>query len=35
MEDRELAAIPVCRRPRTKMYYVVGREHVNLWVGLL
>ena len=21
---------PVCRRLRTKMYYVVGREHVNL-----
>ena len=21
---------PVCRRLRTKMYYVVGREHVNM-----
>jgi hypothetical protein len=33
MEDRELAAVPVCRRLRTKMYYVVGREHVNLRVS--
>jgi hypothetical protein len=33
MEDRELAATPVCRRLRTKMYYVVGREHVNLRVS--
>jgi hypothetical protein len=33
MEDHELAAIPVCRRLRTKMYYVVGREHVNLRVS--
>jgi hypothetical protein len=24
---------PVCRRLRTKMYYVVGREHVNLRVS--
>jgi len=24
------ADTPVCRRLRTKMYYVVGREHVNL-----
>ena len=30
MEDRELASIPVCRRLRTRMYYVVGREHVDL-----
>jgi len=33
MEEHELAAIPVCRRLRTKMYYVVGREHVNLRVS--
>jgi hypothetical protein len=33
MEDRELASVPVCRRLRTKMYYVVGREHVNLRVS--
>ncbi len=33
MEDHELAAIPVCRRLRTKMYYVVGREHVDLRVS--
>jgi hypothetical protein len=26
----EAADVPVCRRLRTKMYYVVGREHVNL-----
>ena len=24
------ADTPVCKRLRTKMYYVVGREHVNL-----
>ena len=24
---------PVCRRLRTKMYYVLGREHVNLRVS--
>ena len=30
MEDRELTSIPVCRRLRTRMYYVAGREHVDL-----
>jgi hypothetical protein len=24
--------VPVCEQLRTKMYYVVGREHVNLRV---
>jgi len=33
MEDRELAAIPVCRRLRTRTYYVVGREHADLRVS--
>ncbi len=33
MEDHELAGIQVCRRLRTKMYYVVGREHVDLRVS--
>jgi hypothetical protein len=33
MDDQQLARIPVCRRLRTKMYYVVGREHVNLRVS--
>ena len=28
MEAHE--AVPVCKRLRTKMYYVVGREHVDL-----
>jgi hypothetical protein len=32
-EAREAAETPVCRRLRTKMYYVVGREHVNLRVS--
>jgi hypothetical protein len=27
------AGRPVCRRLRTKMYYVVGREHVDLVEG--
>ena len=26
----EKSEAPVCRRLRTKMYYVLGREHVNL-----
>jgi hypothetical protein len=30
MEAHDAASIPVCRRLRTKMYYVVGREHVNM-----
>jgi hypothetical protein len=30
MENQDLASTPVCRRLRTKMYYVVGREHVNM-----
>jgi len=30
MDANETADVPVCRRLRTKMYYVVGREHVNL-----
>jgi len=25
-----LKDVPVCRRLRTKMYYVMGREHVDL-----
>jgi hypothetical protein len=25
-----LEGIPVCKRLRTKMYYVIGREHVDL-----
>ncbi len=33
MEDHELAAIPVCRRLRTKIYYVIKREHVNLRIS--
>jgi hypothetical protein len=33
MENRELASIPVCRRLRTRMYYVVGRDHVDLRVS--
>jgi hypothetical protein len=30
VREPEAAETPVCRRLRTKMYYVVGREHVNL-----
>jgi hypothetical protein len=30
MEDRELASTPVCRRLRTRTYYVIGREHADL-----
>jgi len=33
MEDQDPASTPVCRRLRTKMYYVVGREHVNMRVS--
>ena len=33
MDTSEIANAPVCRRLRTKMYYVVGREHVNLRVS--
>jgi hypothetical protein len=33
MDDQDLASFPVCRRLRTKMYYVVGREHVSLRVS--
>lgn len=33
MDANENALTPVCRRLRTKMYYVVGREHVNLRVS--
>jgi hypothetical protein len=30
-ESRDLSAgTPVCRQLRTKMYYVAGREHVDL-----
>lgn len=32
MDAQDLHDVPVCRRLRTKMYYVVGREHVNLRV---
>ena len=31
--DETTGEAPVCRRLRTKMYYVVGREHVNLRVS--
>jgi hypothetical protein len=31
--ERDLAAIPVCRRLRSKMYYVFGREHPTLRVS--
>ena len=31
--DETTQETPVCRRLRTKMYYVVGREHVNLRVS--
>jgi len=33
MDAREDPQIPVCSRLRTKMYYVVGREHVDLRVS--
>jgi hypothetical protein len=31
--EHDLATIPVCRRLRTKMYYLGGREHVNMRVS--
>ncbi|MCG6920262.1 MAG: hypothetical protein LJF15_04130 [Acidobacteria bacterium] len=33
MDAHEAASNPVCRRLRTKMYYVAGRDHVNLRVS--
>jgi hypothetical protein len=33
MEENERADSAVCNRLRTKMYYVVGREHVNMRVS--
>ena len=33
MDANENAHVPVCNRLRTKMYYVVGREHVNMRVS--
>ena len=33
MDAQEPGNVPVCKRLRTKMYYVVGREHVNLRVS--
>jgi hypothetical protein len=33
MEAHETAEIPVCKRLRTKMYYVLGRDHVDLRVS--
>jgi hypothetical protein len=33
MNAHEAASKPVCRRLRTKMYYVAGRDHVNLRVS--
>ena len=33
MDAQDTAANPVCRRLRTKMYYVVGRDHPNLRVS--
>jgi len=33
MDANENAVAAVCTRLRTKMYYVVGREHVNLRVS--
>ncbi len=32
-QDDDLGAIPVCRRLRTKMYYLGGREHVNMRIS--
>ena len=29
-EATPLSAVPVCRRLRTRMYYVVGRDHPDL-----
>ncbi len=28
--DRATGEVPVCRRLRTKMYYVLGRDHIDL-----
>jgi hypothetical protein len=33
MDANENANVAVCNRLRTKMYYVVGREHVNMRVS--
>jgi hypothetical protein len=33
MDANENAHAAVCNRLRTKMYYVVGREHVNMRVS--
>ena len=33
MDAHETASNPVCRRLQTKMYYVAGRDHVNLRVS--
>jgi len=33
MDANENAHASVCTRLRTKMYYVVGREHVNMRVS--
>jgi hypothetical protein len=31
--DTDCSTQPVCRRLRTKMYYVVGREHIDMVEG--
>jgi len=33
MDAHDHASMPACRRLRTKMYYVAGRDHVNLRVS--
>ena len=33
MEAQATAEIPVCKRLRTKMYYVMGRDHLDLRVS--
>jgi hypothetical protein len=33
MEPAEVENAPVCKRLRTKMYYVLGRDHVDLRVS--
>lgn len=33
MEGHESETVHVCRRLRTKMYYVMGRDHVDLRVS--
>ena len=30
MDEPTLATVPVCRRLRTRMYYVLGRDHADL-----